>query len=214
MARILLADDHTLVRQALARLLEAAGHTIAGEVSDGLIVVDTVEREAPDILLLDLAMPGLHGLDILPQVARRSPSTRVIILTGDGREDFVLGSLRHGAAGYVLKGADSVELLSAISHVVAGGRYVTPTLSDHLVRAVLASDSPGATDPYESLSVREREVFHLMAEGLSNADLASRLCISARTLESHRASILRKLCLQNHTEVVRFAMRRGLLPPH
>jgi DNA-binding NarL/FixJ family response regulator len=209
--RILLADDHTLVRQALARMLESAGHAIVGEVSDGLAVVDAVEHAAPDILLLDLAMPGLHGLDVIPQVVRRSPGARIIVLTGDGREDFVLGALRHGASGYVLKGADSVELLSAIAHVAAGGRYVTPTLSDHLVRAFLAVDASAPADPYESLSTREREVFHLMAEGVSNADLAARLCISARTLESHRASIMRKLSLQNHTEIVRFAIRKGLL---
>jgi DNA-binding NarL/FixJ family response regulator len=172
-----------------------------------------VDRARPDILLLDLALPGLHGLDIIPQVVRRYPGTRTIVLTGDIRESSVLGALRHGAHGYILKGADSLELISAISHVAAGGRYVSPTLSDHLVRALLAADSAGPQDPYESLTVREREVFHLMAEGVSNVDLASRLCISLRTLETHRGNVMRKLGLQNHTDLVRVAMRRGILPP-
>jgi DNA-binding NarL/FixJ family response regulator len=212
MVRIVLADDHTLVRQALARLLQAAGHTIVGETADGLAVVELVDRTRPEVLLLDLALPGLHGLDIIPQIAKRHPATRTVVLTGDIRESSVLGALRHGAHGYILKGADSVELMAAIAHVAGGGRYVTPTLSDHLVRALLASNGAGETDPYETLSVREREVFHLMAEGVSNVDLASRLCISLRTLESHRGSVMRKLGLQNHTDLVRLAMRRGILP--
>jgi DNA-binding NarL/FixJ family response regulator len=212
MVRLLLADDHTLVRQALARMLQAAGHAIAGEVADGRSVVDAVERARPDVLLLDLTMPGLHGLDVIPQVMRRHPSTRIIVLTGDAREESVLGALRHGAHGYILKGADSVELLSAIAHVSTGGRYVTPTLSDYLVRAFLASADGPSADPYETLSPREREVFHLMAEGLQNAELASRLCISQRTVESHRANILRKLHLDSQTDVVRLAIRRGILP--
>ena len=213
MIRILLADDHTLVRQALGRMLQAAGHEIAGDVADGRSVLEAVERAAPDILLLDLTMPGLHGLDIIPQVVRRCPATRIVVLTGDVREESVLGALRHGAHGYILKGADSVELLSAVSHVAGGGRYVSPTLSDHLVRALLAVDAAQTLEPYETLSQREREVFALMAEGVSNVDLASRLCISPRTLETHRANVMRKLGLQNHTDVVRLAMRRGILPP-
>lgn len=212
MIRVLLADDHTMVRQGLRHVLESAGMTVVGDVSDGLQVADLVEQTTPDVLLLDMTMPGLHGLDVIRQVVRRTPATRVLVLSGDGREEFVLGSLRHGAAGYLLKGSDTIELVTAIAHVAAGGRYVTAACSDHLVKALLEHETETPHDSYDSLSDREREVFHLMAEGLGNAEIGTRLFISHRTAETHRASIMRKLGLRHQTDVVRFAIRRGILP--
>jgi DNA-binding NarL/FixJ family response regulator len=201
-----------MVRQGLRHVLESAGLSIAGEVGEGLKVADEVERTQPDVLLLDMAMPGLHGLDVIRQVARRSPRTRVLVLSGDGREDFVLGALRNGASGYLLKGSDSAELVMAIAHVVAGGKYVTASLSGHLITALVDRGPNAPLDPYDALSDREREVMQLLAEGLAGTDVANRLFISARTVESHRASIMRKLGLHTQTDLVRFAIRRGLIP--
>jgi DNA-binding NarL/FixJ family response regulator len=212
MTSILLADDHTMVRQGLRHVLESAGLSIAGEVGEGLKVADEVDRTQPDVLLLDMAMPGLHGLDVIRQVVRRSPKTKVLVLSGDGREDFVLGALRNGAAGYLLKGSDSAELVMAIAHVVGGGKYVTAALSGHLVTALVDRGPDAPADPYDALSDREREVMQLLAEGLSGTDVADRLFISSRTVESHRASIMRKLGLHTQTDLVRFAIRRGLIP--
>jgi two-component system, NarL family, response regulator NreC len=210
MTRVLLAEDHTMVRQGLSRMLEAAGVSVVGEAADGLQVAQMVEETSPDVLLLDIGLPGLHGLDVIRQVLRRAPETKVLVLSGDGREEFVLGSLRNGASGYLLKGGDSLELITAIAHIAAGGRYVTAAVSGHLVKALL--DRP-EVDPYETLTPREREVFHLCAEGLSNRDVGSRLCISPRTAETHRATAMRKLGLKSHTDMVRYALRRGLITP-
>lgn len=213
MLRIVLAEDHTLVRQALRRVLESAGFDVVGEVGDGLEVADTVAARDPDVLVLDLSLPGLHGLDVLRKVGRRSPQTRVLVLTGDGREESVLGAIKGGAHGYVIKGAELEELVGAIRTLARGGRHVSPTLSAHLVRAFLDPAAQPTSGAYDTLTEREREVFHLMAEGLSNNDIGARLFVSPRTSESHRANVMRKLALRSQTEVVRYAMDRGLLPP-
>jgi DNA-binding NarL/FixJ family response regulator len=209
-ARVILAEDHALVRQAISRALVAAGIEVVAETDDGLQVADIVASHAADVLVLDMGLPGLHGLDVLRKVGRHSPKTRVLVLSADGRDEFVIGAIRAGAAGYVLKGADLDELIAAIKSIARGGRYISPALSDRLVSA-LTSPSGGADDPYETLSEREREVFHLMAEGLSNADIGTRLFVSPRTVETHRANVLRKLNLRSQTEVVIYAIRRGLV---
>jgi len=211
MTQVVLADDHALVREGVRRILEANGITVVAEVGDGLRVADVVDRERPNVLVLDLGLPGLHGLDILREVTRRSPSTRVLVLSADGRDEFVVGALRHGAAGYLLKGCHTEELVRAVAEVAAGGYHISESVTASLVRAV--GDEPGAglRQPYEELTTREREVFHLMAEGLANAALAERLFISARTVETHRANIMRKLGLRTQTDVVLFALRQGIL---
>jgi two-component system, NarL family, response regulator NreC len=211
MTRVLLAEDHTMVRQGLSRMLESAGLSVVGETADGLQVAPMVEETRPDVLLLDMGLPGLHGLDVIRQVVRRSPGTKILVLSGDGREEFVLGSLRNGASGYLLKGGDSVELITAIAHIAGGGRYVTAAVSDHLVKALLEREA--VEDSYEALTPREREVFHLSAEGRSNRQIGSKLCISSRTVETHRGIAMRKLGLHSQTEIVRYALRRGLITP-
>jgi len=210
MATVVLADDHALVRVGLRRVLESAGHQVLDEVSDGLHVLPTVERERPDVLLLDLGLPGLHGLDVLRQVTRRVPSTKVLVVSAYNRDEFVSGALRTGAAGYVLKGAQADDLLAAIAEVSRGAYYVSPQLSGLLERAG-AAGADTAEDPYEALSPRERQVFHLMAEGLLNHQVGVQLYISTRTAETHRASIMRKLGLKTQTDVVLYALRRGIL---
>jgi DNA-binding NarL/FixJ family response regulator len=211
MPQVVLADDHALLREGVRRILEASGIPVTGEVGDGLRVLEAVERLKPDVLLLDLGLPGLHGLDILREVTRRAPSTRVLVLSADGRDDFVVQALRNGAAGYLLKGCRAEELLQAVTEVAAGGYHLSSSLSASLARAV--GDEGGGTGApaYESLTPREREVFHLMAEGLTNAAMAERLFISGRTVETHRANIMRKLGLRTQTDVVLLALRRGIL---
>jgi two-component system response regulator NreC len=211
MSQVVIADDHDLVRDLLRRALEAQGHTVVGEVGDGLHVVDVVTRSKPDILLLDLGLPGLHGLDILAEIGRCARRTRVLVLTGNRRDEFVVTALKNGAAGYLLKSCATNELMAAIAAVAQGRHFVSSEVSDGLVKGLTDCIAVDTDDPYEALSHREREVFHLMAEGLPNAALAERLFISARTVESHRANILRKLRLKTQTDVVRLALRRGLL---
>jgi DNA-binding NarL/FixJ family response regulator len=215
MIRLLLAEDHTIVRQGLRMVLESErGISVVGEVDDGLKVVDECERARPDVLLLDLGLPGLHGLEVIRQVARRTAAPRVLVLSMHSHDEYVLGAFANGATGYLLKGCDAHELVSAVRRVAGGQRFVGAEVSPH-VAAVLRQPRVAAvqaTDPYETLTTREREVFHLMAEGHSSAAIAERLYVSPRTIETHRANIMRKLHLRHQTDVVLYAIRRGLLP--
>jgi len=211
---IVLADDHPVVRQGLRVLLEAEpDFAIVGEVADGLEVAPLVERLKPNVLVLDLMLPGLNGLEVTRQVHQRTPQTRVIILSMYGNEAYVLEALRNGAAGYVLKAASGAELVRGVREVIAGRRYLSPPLSDSAVEAYVERAKTAPLDAYETLTTREREVLHLAAEGRSNTEVAARLGISARTAETHRANLMRKLGLHSQTELVRYALRRGILPP-
>jgi DNA-binding NarL/FixJ family response regulator len=208
MARLVLADDHALLRAGLRRILEAHGHQVVAEVGDGLRVVSVVSDARPDVLLLDLGLPGLHGLDVLRTVRRRVPTVSVLVVSAYNRDEFVVAALRSGAAGYVLKGSDADDLLRAVAAVAAGGYYVTPELET----IALTEGAPGADpDPYDSLSEREREILRELASGYINHQVARRLGISTRTVESHRASMLRKLGLKTQTDLVLYALRRGLV---
>jgi len=211
-ATIVLADDHQVVRQGLRRLLEAErGLTVVGETGDGLGVADLVERMRPDVLVLDLMMPGLSGLDVTHQVVKRSPATRVVVLSMYASDAYVLEALRNGARGYVLKDATAAELVRAIRSVLAGRRYLSPPLSAHTVEAYERKVRSTEVDIYETLTAREREVLHLAAEGLPASALAERLGISPRTAETHRANVMRKLGLHGRAQLVRYALQRGLL---
>lgn len=214
MISVLLAEDHTIVRQGLRMVLEAqADITVVGEVDDGLQVVDRCAELKPHVLLLDLCLPGLHGLEIIRQISRRSLPTRILVLSMHAREEYVLGAISSGAAGYLVKGCDAQELVAAIRTVAAGGRHLSSDIADDcLGEGVDAGASSPACDAYDTLTQREREVLHLMAEGHANPVIAERLSISSRTVETHRANVMRKLRLRNQTEVVRYAIRRGLLP--
>ncbi len=210
--RILLADDHPVVRLGIRNLLEAEPEfEIVGEVADALQVVPQVEALQPDVLVLDLIMPGLNGLDITRRLARGAPQTRVIVLSMHANEAYVIEALRNGASGYVLKGSDASELVHAIHEVLAGRRYLSPPLSEHAIEVYVEKASGAPLDPYETLSAREREVLHLGAEGHTSPEIAARLYISARTVETHRANLMRKLGLRSQTELVRYALRRGIL---
>ena len=210
MATVVLADDHALVRAGLRRILEINGNEVVGEAGDGLQVISIVEQMRPAVLLLDLGMPGLHGLDVLREVTRRVPATRVLVVSAYSRDDFVISAFKNGAAGYVLKGAEGDELLQALSEVARGGYYVSTSVSTVLARG-LGGDSGTAGDPYDRLTPRERQVILLMAEGRTNSEIGKRLYISPRTAESHRQNICKKLGFSSQTDVVLYALRRGIL---
>jgi len=212
MTTIVLADDHHVVRQGLRALLEAEpGFRLVGEAGDGLETVQLVERLHPDVLVLDLMMPGLNGLEVTLQVGKRSPQTRVVILSMHANEAYVLEALRNGAAGYVLKDASAAELVQAVREVAAGRRYLSSPLSERAIEAYVGKDQETTLDRYETLTTREREVLHLVAEGHTNAEIAARLSISPRTAETHRANMMRKLGLQTQTDLIRYALRRGII---
>ena len=211
--RIVLADDHEMFRQGVRALLVAeTDFQVVGEAGDGLTALDLVERLSPDVLVADLAMPGLGGLELTHQAVRRSSRTRVVILTMHSAEPFVLGALEQGASAYVLKDAGVAELVRAIRETASGRRYLSPPLSDRAVAAYTPTAVAKARDdPYERLTLRERQVLHLAAEGLGNTAVAERLGISVRTAETHRARVLGKLGLRSQTELVRWALRRGVV---
>lgn len=213
MIRVLLADDHAMLRQGLRSLLVAESDIeVVGETGDGLAAVSLAETLAPDVLVLDLLMPGLHGLEVVRQVTRRAPRTRVLVLSMHSNEAYVLEALRGGAAGYLIKDASADELVRAVRLVAAGRRYLAADFRDRAIEAWAKGAGAEPADPYETLSPREREVAQLAAEGLGNKEIGQRLFISPRTVEVHRAKVLRKLGLASQTELVRWALQRGLLP--
>ena len=210
---VVLADDHPIMRQGLRTLLEAEGDfVVIGEEADGLQVVELVERLRPDVLLLDVRMPGLNGLEITRQIVQRALKTRIVILSMHANETYVLEALRHGAAGYVLKDANPAEMLEAVREVRAGRRYLSPALSERAIEAYARKAQATPEDPYETLTTREREILQLAAESSSIAEIGTRLGISPRTVETHRENLMRKLSLQSQTDLIRYALRRGILP--
>ena len=211
--RIVLADDHPVVRLGIRNLLEAeAQFTIVGEIADALQVIPQVEALKPDVLVLDLIMPGLNGLEITRRVSRSAPQTRIIVLSMHANEAYVIEALRNGASGYVLKGSEAGELVRAIHEVLGGGRYLSPPLSEQAIEMYVEKAAGVQLDPYDTLSARERQVLHLAAEGHTSPEIAARLYISTRTVETHRANLMRKLGLRTQTDLVRYALRRGILP--
>ncbi len=209
---LLLADDHAVVRLGLRRLVENEPDLrVVSEVADGLQVLPEVERLHPDVLLLDLVMPGLNGLEVLRQVRKRCPKTRVVILSMHANEAYVLEALRNGAAAYVLKGSNGSEVMEAVRAVIAGRYYLSPPLSERAIQTYLEKAEEAALDAYDGLTTREREVLQLSAEGHNNSQIAARLFISRRTVETHRANVFQKLGLHTQTDLVRYALRRGII---
>ncbi|HYL79383.1 MAG TPA: response regulator transcription factor [Candidatus Acidoferrum sp.] len=209
---IVLADDHHIVRQGLRSLLETEeGFAVVGETGDGLKVVDLVEQLRPDVLVLDLMMPGLNGMEVTRQVAQRCPKTKVIILSMHANEAYVMEALRNGAVGYVLKDASTSEVVAAVREVTAGRHYLSRPLSERAIETYAQKAQAAPLDMSETLTSREREILQLAAESYSSTEIAARLGISPRTAETHRANLMRKLSLQSQTDLIRYAIRRGLL---
>jgi DNA-binding NarL/FixJ family response regulator len=211
--RILLADDHTLVRQGLRKVLEERREwEVVAEASDGRQAVRLAEQHKPDVAVLDIAMPLMNGIEATRQIARRSPATRVLILSMHGDEAYVTQVLQAGAAGYLLKDSADVDLMQAVAAVAGGKSFFSPGVArvmlDDYVRQLA---DRGIIDRYESLSEREREIFQLIAEGKTNKEIAALLSVSPSTVETHRAHIMEKLDLHSAAEIVLYAVRRGVI---
>lgn len=213
MTTIVLAEDHQIVRQGLRALLEREPDlTVVGEAADGREAVDLAERLKPDVLVLDLMLPGLSGLEVVRRVSRHPRATRVVVLSMHANEAYVLEALHNGATAYVLKDSNFADLLHAVQEVLAGRYYLSPPLSQRAIEAYSQRAAPTERDDYAALTNREREVLQLLVEGRSTPEIAARLSISSRTVEAHRASVMRKLGLRTQTDLIRYALRRGLLP--
>ncbi len=210
---LVLADDHLVVRQGLRALLESqAAIHVVGETGDGLEAVELVEQLRPDVLVVDLMMPGLSGLEVTRQVRQRFPNTRIVILSMHSGEPYVMEALRNGAEGYVLKTSSAADLTQAVSEVMEGRRYLSPPLSLEAVELFTQKTRDTTLDLYETLTTREQQVLQLAARGLSRNEISSQLSISPHTAMTHRTNLMRKLGLHNQTELVRFAIQRRLLP--
>ena len=213
MITIVLADDHQILREALRLLLETQeDFQILAEAGDGLETAQMVEKHKPDILVLDMMMPGLSGLEVARKAKRGSPTTKTVVLSMYDAESYVVDALGAGVTGYVLKKSSSQELVYAIRQALGGNLYLSPSLNERAIQAYIqrAQDSR-MDDPYETLTGREREVFHLAAEGLSNPQIAERLSLSARTVEMHRGNLMKKLGVKSQTELVKYAVKRGVV---
>jgi two-component system, NarL family, response regulator NreC len=209
---IFLADDHDIVRHGMRALLSVeADFTIIGEAASGVGLTDLVERLRPEVLILDLMMPGLNGLEVVRQITQRNLKTRVVVLSMHANEAYVLEALRNGALGYVLKDNSTTDLVLAVRAVAVGQHFLSAPLSARAVASYAERAGEVPPDPYETLTGREREVLQLVAEGLSSPEVAERLSLSPRTAEAHRANLMRKLGLHNQTELIRFAIRRGVI---
>jgi two-component system response regulator NreC len=212
--RVLIVDDHAILRQALRQLLEQRSELeVVGDASSGREAVGSVEKLMPDVVLMDMVMPGLTGLEATRQIRRRFPKTRVLILTGYMEDEQIIGALRAGASGYVVKRSDTEELLLGIQAVHRGNTYFSSAISDgDAINQYLwqAKKEDGKTG-YELLTSREREVLQLIAEGFSNQRIALELFISVKTVEAHKAHIMSKLHARNRTDLIRYALRKGLV---
>ena len=210
MIRVMVADDHTLVRQSLVSVLAASGVCeVVGEAADGIESVALALRLRPDVAIVDISMPGLSGIEVVRRLHAELPATRTLVLTMHEEDEYVLHVVRAGASGYLLKDSAIDELIHAVRQVHAGRRHFGADAARVLAEAVLQPNE--SADPYGRLTAREREIFHLVVEGATSKEVARRLDISVKTAENHRASILDKLGARNTAELVRYAVRKGLL---
>lgn len=208
MISVLVADDHGVVREGIQRLVESeADITVCAEAEDGNQVLAQLERHRPDVVILDISMPGLSGLEALERVRARHPGVKTLLLSFRADPPLVQSAVALGADGYLLKSARPDEILSAIRSVVRGDCYFSPPVA----REIIGQLRDNRSDPYGLLSSREREVLRLIADGLSAKEIAASLAISTKTVEAHRTSLMRKLNLRKATELVRFAVRHGIV---
>lgn len=212
--RILLADDHALVRQGIRSLLsEIADFEVVGEADNGREALRLSRALTPEVALMDISMPELNGLDATAQALHEQPQLKVIILSMHATEAYVLEALRAGAAGYLLKDADASELERAIRAVVHGERYLTPSVSHHVIDRFLLAERGERAPEAEALSLRQREVLQLIAEGKSTREIAERLHLSVKTIETHRAHLMQRLEIFDVAGLTRYALRNGLVDP-
>ncbi len=214
--RILLADDHDIVRVGMRALLESqSDFKIVGEAGDGPQAIQLTRQLIPDLIVLDLMLPYLNGLDVMRQIHSEYPNIRIVILSMNDNEAYVVEAFVCGANAYVLKQSTSEDLVLAVRNSLAGKRYLSPALSEQAIDRYInysRSAKAGEQDPYQTLTPREYEVLNLAAHGHSNAEIAAKLLLSSRTVETHRSNMMHKLGLHSHVDLVRLALERGILP--
>jgi DNA-binding NarL/FixJ family response regulator len=209
----LIADDHSVVREGLRRLLEAETDiTVCAEAADGQEALRLVEKHQPSLVILDISMPRLGGLETLERLRAEHPGLKVILLSMHGAPPLIQSAVTLGADGYLLKNGRASEVVAAVRAVIKGGSYFSPPVAREIVEQA-RSPKRGTAEPFSTLSAREREVLHLIADGLSAKEIASKLGISTKTVEAHRTSLMRKLGARKATELVRYALRHGLVEP-
>lgn len=211
--RIVIAEDHIIVRDGLKALISANPlFEIVGEAEDGIEAIQIVNQLKPDIILMDLTMPRLNGMDAISEIKASSPETKVLILTVHKIEEYVRASLQAGADGYLLKKSSREELMNAIYHVISGESYLDPGISDRIIDGYLNGKTDGpVTSCLCSLTKREREVLKLIAEGYKNSEIAEYFCISLNTVEAHRGNLMKKLDLHNVAALTAYAINQGLI---
>lgn len=215
--RVLLVDDHTLVRAGIRALLQnLAGIEVVGEADDGHEALRLISELRPQVVLMDIAMPGLNGLEAVARIAQAAPEVRVIMLSMHASEEYVLQALRAGAAGYLLKGARLSELELAVMSVARGETYLSPAASKHVVSGYVqqaGEASQRSTAPTERLTPRQREILLLIAQGTTTKEIAQKLSISVKTVEMHRAQLMERLGIHDVAGLVRYAIRIGMISP-
>jgi two-component system response regulator NreC len=211
--RIVIAEDHTILREGLRALISSnPDFDIVGEAEDGRDAIRCVEKLTPDLILLDLSMPRMNGMEAIKEIKKQCPETKILVLTVHRTEEYILATLRAGANGYVLKDATHAELLMAIKNVLMGKRYLSPGVSEKVIEGYLEGRKTlRSSTPWDTLTQREREVLKLIAEGYKNKEIADYLYISVKTVEKHRANLMRKLDLHNTPSLTAFAMEKGLV---
>jgi two-component system response regulator NreC len=213
MISVLIVDDHGIVREGLQRILEAEEDIrVCGEAADGREALELTEQHRPDVVTLDITMPRLGGLETLNRIREKHPKIKVILLSVHGDSPFIQSAVSLGADGYVLKNARPDEIITAVRAVVKGGSYFSPAVAREIVDQLRSPNSQEG-DSFSQLSSREREILHLIAEGFSAKEIAKELEISTKTVEAHRTSLMRKLNVRKATELVRYALRHGLIEP-
>jgi DNA-binding NarL/FixJ family response regulator len=209
--RIALADDHVMFRKGIKSIIEgAADLEVIGEAGDGLNLLELLKKVTPDMVILDISMPNLRGLEATREIKMISPGVKVLILTMHKDKEYVYHAISAGAEGYLLKEDADTELFAAIEKIRHGRQYISPLLSGELTHELIQAHHKGRlASPSESLTTREREVLKLLAEGISNKEIADLLYISSRTVEHHRANIMRKLNIRKTANLVKYAVRKG-----
>jgi len=212
--RVVIAEDHALVRAGMRALLQKLnGIEVVADVGDGLEAIKSVHADAPDLVLMDIAMPGLNGLDATFRIVRESPTTRVILVSMHANEEYLRQALQAGASGYLLKGAELAELELAIRTVARGETYLTPAVAKYAIEAY-REHPEGPSGPLAKLSMRQREILQLIAEGHTTKDIAQRLNLSVKTVETHRSQLMERLEIHDVPGLVRFAIGVGLVQPY
>ncbi len=210
--RILIADDHGIVRAGIRSLLESQPDMeVVGEAGDGWEAVTLATRLQPDVVLMDIAMPGLRGMEATQEIHQHVPDVRVLALTMHDREEYFFAMLEAGASGYVLKEGAPEELLAAIRAVHRGEAFLSPAVTRLVLEDYLTNRNAGAVSPFERLTLREKEVLQLAAEGKTNREIADTLSLSVKTVEKHRASMMHKLGLRTLSDLIRYAISKGLI---